>query len=50
MVRSGETTSNALFETLVDWEEQFKDLDIDFDEAEDKTANVADSDWEGPTP
>ncbi|NKB56750.1 MAG: hypothetical protein GKS00_10475 [Alphaproteobacteria bacterium] len=39
-----------VFETLADWEEQLKHLDIDFDALEDNSGKVLRSDMEGPKP
>ncbi len=41
-------TSNTLFETLADWEEQLKHLDVDFEEIEDNSAGPSAPDLGGP--
>ncbi len=50
MARPGGESSNSLFETLADWEEQLKHLDIDFDALESGTGDGGKCDLEGPTP
>ena len=41
---------NSLFETLAEWEEQLKDLDVDFDGCGDNSGETVAADTEGPTP
>lgn len=45
-----ETHLSEVFETLADWEEQLKHLDIDFDALEDNSREAVFSEIEGPQP
>ena len=41
---------NSLFETLAEWEDQLKHLDVDFDAFGDNSGETLASDLEGPFP
>ena len=41
---------NSLFETLAEWEEQLKHLNVDLDGLGDNSGETAAADLEGPTP
>ena len=47
---SRSTQITELFETLSDWEEQLKHLDISFDALEDNSCDAVSSNMEGPQP
>jgi|GEM_PF-3548847 len=41
---------NTLFETLAEWEDQLKHLDVDFDALGDNSGETVAADPEGPSP